>query len=781
MMIAAAMLVAAAAPALSPPPPAAEDLRVEYAPAPRAVAAQRPRFSWTLRHPQRGAAQTRYRVQVLIRSSSNTDVSSAGTRWDSGIVVSNATLGVRCGVALTSDTEYTLSVAWADHNGAWAPPALSSFATALLLSSDWEGTRWLTLPNVGNGSALDPRNQFRGTFMLPAGARAQRGTCFVAGLGYHRSSLNGNMLGHPDDTLGSTTQFQRRVAYDTFDVTRLLHPGNNTMAVLLGRGFYALSRDPYTGVLGFPLEGLGVRAVRAMCRISLVGSAGGGGSGGGGVLRVGTGGLGEMTWRHAAGELRADHLYFGETIDKRLATVGWRQSSFDDRSWSLAMVARPPQPPPTPLKCPNGQHVDTVDPGGTVWANHPFNDDGLCSCREYCASDWAGDLHRLRPHWSGATSPDPDPGSSLSCRCVQATHWCPRAAVQCARTPESEVAFLGCSNEKTTIDRITFASFGIAHGDCSHGLTEGSCSAANSTQVVADLCLGKTSCHVESLSSAFGGDPCPGQSKFLSVAVHCVGDPPSAAPTPAPVPEPFPSKPNCTNICANVSGGIPSPRDFCIPDRVGPPPPPRPGSLEWEPIGEMVSLQIPPIRRHEPRSPLAIRRSATAPRSFVLDFGVNQAMQCLLRIETDGSHAGTTLRLQTAEQVSSTGELLFAGNTIHGAREKTTFILGDAAGVQEFDTRFSYFGARFVEIIGWPEDSEPTEDSMTCYFVHTSLPRRGSVHFSSSGGSNSATILNGIHEMVVRSALSNFMSMPTDCPSRCVRLSPISCPVHICN
>ena len=624
------------------PPPAAVDLRVEYASAPRAVAARRPRFSWTLQHPQRGAAQTKYRVRVTAGSSGarGTPEAAAAVLWDSGEVASNATLGVRCGADLESDAEYTLFVTWADHSGAWAPPASSPFATALLDSSDWEGTRWFTLPNLGNGTILDPRNQFRGTFVLPAGAEVQRGVCFIAGLGYHRSSLNGNMLGHPDDTLGSITQFQRRIAYDTFDVTSLLHPGNNTLAVLLGRGFYALSRDTYTNVLGFPQHGLGARAVRALCRISLLG-------GNGAVLRFGTG-LGQSTWRHAAGELVADHLYFGEIIDKRLGTPGWRDEVFDDSNWSLATGAIPPQPPPTPLKCPKGQHVDMVDPGGTIWANHPYNDNGLCSCQEYCASDWAGDLKRLRPHWTGATSPDvPQTAKdSLSCRCVQATHWCPRKAVECTRTPESEIALLGCPDGKR-IDRITFASFGVAGGDCTHGLKEGSCNAANSTQVVSALCLGRTSCHVEALSAAFGGDPCAGRTKFLSVAVHCTGDPPAAAPTPVPTPEPYPTKPTCVGICTNASN---VPHDYCVPDEIGPPPPPGPGKFEWEPIGEMVSLQIPTIRRHEPRSPVNIRRSPVSLNSFILDFGINQAMQCTLRIETDGSHGGTAAAVSKSNQ-----------------------------------------------------------------------------------------------------------------------------------
>ena len=41
----------------------------------------------------------------------------------------------------------------------------------------------------------------------------------------------------------------------------------------------------------------------------------------------------------------------------------------------------------------------------------------------------------------------------------------------------------------------------------------------------------------------------------------------------------------------------------------------------------------------------------------MLDFGVNVAMQCVLRIHTDGSHAGTVLRLRHAE-------LTLAGNKL---------------------------------------------------------------------------------------------------------------------
>ena len=35
-------------------------------------------------------------------------------------------------------------------------------------------------------------------------------------------------------------------------------------------------------------------------------------------------------------------------------------------------------------------------------------------------------------------------------------------------------------------------------------------------------------------------------------------------------------------------------------------------------------------------------------------------------------------------------------------QDQTTFILSNAPGLQEFETRFAYFGARYVKISGWP-------------------------------------------------------------------------------
>ena len=64
----------------------------------------------------------------------------------------------------------------------------------------------------------------------------------------------------------------------------------------------------------------------------------------------------------------------------------------------------------------------------------------------------------------------------------------------------------------------------------------------------------------------------------------------------------------CGATCAHA-GGTPLPHDFCVPDSTPPPPAPPPAGPEARPVGVMTSLLIPPVRRHEPRAPSAIRRT----------------------------------------------------------------------------------------------------------------------------------------------------------------------------
>ncbi|XP_022638745.1 beta-galactosidase 9 isoform X1 [Vigna radiata var. radiata] len=71
-----------------------------------------------------------------------------------------------------------------------------------------------------------------------------------------------------------------------------------------------------------------------------------------------------------------------------------------------------------------------------------------------------------------------------------------------------------------TISSITFASFGTPRGSCQN-FSRGNCHAPSSMSIVSKECQGKNSCSIKILDSVFGGDPCPGVEKTLSVEARC--------------------------------------------------------------------------------------------------------------------------------------------------------------------------------------------------------------------------------------------------------------------
>ncbi|KAG2718163.1 hypothetical protein I3760_03G207900 [Carya illinoinensis] len=70
------------------------------------------------------------------------------------------------------------------------------------------------------------------------------------------------------------------------------------------------------------------------------------------------------------------------------------------------------------------------------------------------------------------------------------------------------------------ISQIKFASYGLPQGTCG-SFREGSCHAHKSYDAPQRKCVGKQSCYVTVAPEVFGGDPCPGNMKKLSVEAIC--------------------------------------------------------------------------------------------------------------------------------------------------------------------------------------------------------------------------------------------------------------------
>ena len=110
--------------------------------------------------------------------------------------------------------------------------------------------------------------------------------------------------------------------------------------------------------------------------------------------------------------------------------------------------------------------------------------------------------------------------------------WQRNGGIQCSKSPENQSPMsptlprhnglsVSCGNEEGgTILRVMFASFGNPTGHCGGYYEMGNCHTSNSIPIVEKLCLGKRKCNVPT-GVDFWGDPCPGESKWLVVEVHC--------------------------------------------------------------------------------------------------------------------------------------------------------------------------------------------------------------------------------------------------------------------
>ncbi|MBI1336712.1 MAG: Bacterial alpha-L-rhamnosidase [Phycisphaera sp.] len=213
-------------------------LRCEYFTNPIGLDETKPRLSWLIRDERRGAKQSAYQVQVAgdvsLLQSEQPDL------WDSGNVESDQTSHVEyAGKKLTSTQRAVWRVRVWDHNGqpsAWSDAA--SWEMGLLKTSDWKA-QWLGVPDAS--IIADPEDD--SLIASPILGRAfdikkniTRARLYITARGLYVAHLNNIRVG--DDLLTpGWTHYGKRIRYQAYDVTDLLHSGDNDILVTLGTGW----------------------------------------------------------------------------------------------------------------------------------------------------------------------------------------------------------------------------------------------------------------------------------------------------------------------------------------------------------------------------------------------------------------------------------------------------------------------------------------------------------------------------------------------------------------
>lgn len=237
-----------------------DELRVELRENPVGVGTDHPRFMWQIESEKPDVMQEAYRIQV---AASKDDLEKGkNLLWDSGFVDSDTSLFITYnGSQLQSATEYFWRVRVKTTGGNTAWSETQSFATALLDSTAWKA-QWIGIAgmtNPGETMGKDGAKQALPTRLaarylrkeFPVRSDLKRAVLYISVGGSAKSYLNGEEI--TEDVFESMpTHAPATMYYNSYDVTKLLGSGDNTIGVVLGNGRFFPMRNPGTRGFGVP-------------------------------------------------------------------------------------------------------------------------------------------------------------------------------------------------------------------------------------------------------------------------------------------------------------------------------------------------------------------------------------------------------------------------------------------------------------------------------------------------------------------------------------------------
>ncbi len=302
-------------------------LRCEYRTNPLGIDVLRPRLSWTLESrpkAERDRKQTAWRI--LAASDPAVLAKDQGDLWDSGKVESSRQNQIEyAGKPLASGAACYWKVRVWDNERAPSPwSEVASWSMGILNRSEWQA-KWIHDPGttVIGGTERDqqavvaqPVAALRKSFRVDG--RVRRAVAYATALGVYELHINGQRA--DDRALAPEfTDYRTRVQYQTYDVTRLLRPGENAASALVGAGWYA-------GRVGLFRRQVYGAQTRFLMRLEIELEDG---------RRQAV--VSDESWRlHPAPPLVSADILDGVIYDARKELPGWESPGFDDSSWSNA-------------------------------------------------------------------------------------------------------------------------------------------------------------------------------------------------------------------------------------------------------------------------------------------------------------------------------------------------------------------------------------------------------------------------------------------------------------
>jgi len=305
------------------------ETRVEYLKSPEGIDVMQPRFSWLLKGNGRNRSQSAY--QIAVASSVEKIANGEADIWDSGKVNSSETNQIEYnGIPLESDTKYFWAVKVWDEAGresAWSQTA--HWSMGLLKFSNWKGI--FIGHDVGYNKTdkydslyLPPARYLRKSFKLQK--KIKKATAYTTALGLYELRLNGKKVGD-DYFLPGWTDYNKRLYYQTFDITDRVNAGENVIGAIIADCWYA-------GYVGYALL-VRLDKVREFYGVnpSFMGQI---------QIEYEDGSTeiiaSDRSWKANVGAIREADIIMGETYDARLENSGWDLADYDDSEWKIPKV-----------------------------------------------------------------------------------------------------------------------------------------------------------------------------------------------------------------------------------------------------------------------------------------------------------------------------------------------------------------------------------------------------------------------------------------------------------
>jgi len=273
------------------------NLKTEYKTDPIGIDVLIPRLSWQIVSEEKNVMQTAYRIQV-------TD-SSDNLIWDSQKVCTDKSINVEYKGATpkSSQTFFWKVCVWTNKNEfTWSNSAF--WEMGLLESDDWKAD--FIHPLIAEDiSKACPCPILRKEFSLDKKIKSAR--IYATALGLYKLKLNNKKVTDFLFTPGWTS-YNKRLQYQTYDVTNLLKNGENEINAVLGDGWFRGhlagwvkdNRNHYGKKTGL-LAQLNIEFEDGTDKVVCT----------------------DDTWESTTGPILSSDIYNGETYDARLENIDW--------------------------------------------------------------------------------------------------------------------------------------------------------------------------------------------------------------------------------------------------------------------------------------------------------------------------------------------------------------------------------------------------------------------------------------------------------------------------